>query len=216
MLKALSKPSACFCLQLCHGDTTLYLWHLRLGHIGYDGLSTIVTIGFGTGIKLTSVLKWELCDGCELGKQKRVNCIKCSPNRAKQVLEVIHRDICGPMQTATFSVKRYFVTFIDEKSHYCVTYLLKKKSEVADKFSHFVALAENQTSMHVKTLRCDNGGGYTSGLIAKFCAERDIVQIFTPPYTPQLNWSCRAHEPHTGRMWSLLAGVRCFDKVVLG
>ena len=76
--------------------------------------------------------------------------MKFSPNRAKEVLEVIHSDICGPMQTATFSAKRYFVTFIDEKSHYCVTYLLKKKSEVAVKFSHFVALAENQTSMRVK------------------------------------------------------------------
>ena len=66
----------------CHGDTTLYLWHLRLGHIGYDGLSTILTIGSGTGIKLTSLLKWELCDVCEISKQTRVNCMKCSANRA--------------------------------------------------------------------------------------------------------------------------------------
>ena len=171
----------------CHGDTTSYLWHLRLGHIGYGGLSTIVTKNSGTGINLTSVHKWELCDGCELGKQTRVSFMKCSPNRAKEVLEVIHSDICGPMRTETFSGKRYFVTFIDEKSHYCVAYLLKNKSEVADKFAHFVALAENQTSMRVKTLRCDNGGEYTSGSMAKFCAERGILQKFTPPYTPQLN-----------------------------
>ena len=84
MLKALSKPSACFCLQLCHGDTTSYLWHLRLGHIGYGGLTTIVTKGFGTGIKLTSVRKWELCDGCDLGKQTRMNIMKYSPNRARK------------------------------------------------------------------------------------------------------------------------------------
>lgn len=91
------------------------------------------------------------------------------------------------MQTPTFSGKHYFVTFIDEKSHYCVVYLLNNKSEVADKFANFVALAKNQTNKRVKTLRCDNGVEYTSGVMAKFCAERGIVQKFTSPYTPQLN-----------------------------
>ena len=41
--------------------------------------------------------------------------------------------------------------------------------------------------MRVKTLRCDNGGEYTSGLMAKFGAERNIVRKFTPAYTLQLN-----------------------------
>ena len=66
------------------------------------------------------------------------------PNRAKEVLEVIHSDICGPMQTATLSGKPDFFTFIDENSHYCVTYLLKNNSEVAEKFAHFVALVETR------------------------------------------------------------------------
>uniref|UniRef100_H3H9D7 Integrase catalytic domain-containing protein n=1 Tax=Phytophthora ramorum TaxID=164328 RepID=H3H9D7_PHYRM len=83
--------------------------------------------------------------------------------------------------------KRYFVTFIDDKSHFCVVYLLRNKSEVAAKFAEFVAFAETQTGKRVKTLRNDNGGEYTSGAMAKFCADRGIVQKFTPPYTPQLN-----------------------------
>uniref|UniRef100_H3H9V7 Integrase catalytic domain-containing protein n=1 Tax=Phytophthora ramorum TaxID=164328 RepID=H3H9V7_PHYRM len=113
--------------------------------------------------------------------------MKSSPNRAKQVLEVVHSDVCGPMQTPTFGGKRYFVTFIDDKSHFCVVYLLRNKSEVAAKFAEFVAFAETQTGKRVKTLRSDNGGEYTSGAMAKFCADRGIVQKFTPPYTPQLN-----------------------------
>ena len=91
------------------------------------------------------------------------------------------------MSVATFSGKRYFVTFIDDKSRYCMVYLLKNKSEVATKFAEFVALAETQTGKQVKTLLSDNGGEYTSGTLAKFCADRGILQKFTPPYTPQLN-----------------------------
>uniref|UniRef100_H3H9F8 Integrase catalytic domain-containing protein n=1 Tax=Phytophthora ramorum TaxID=164328 RepID=H3H9F8_PHYRM len=136
---------------------------------------------------MTSVKQWELCDGCALGKQTRVSYMKSSPNRAKQVLEVVHSDVCGPMQTPTFGGKRYFVTFIDDKSHFCVVYLLRNKSEVAAKFAEFVAFAETQTGKRVQTLRSDNGGEYTSRAMTKFCADRGIVQKFTPPYTPQLN-----------------------------
>ncbi|GMG18162.1 unnamed protein product [Phytophthora fragariaefolia] len=109
-----------------------------------------------------------------------------SPNRAKKLLEVIHSDVCGPMETPTFSGKRYFVTFIDEYSHFCVVYLLRYKSEVAAKFAEFVAFAETQTgsrvrTLRVKQLRSDNGGEYKSREMAKFCSERGIVQKFTPP-----------------------------------
>ncbi|KAL7996846.1 putative integrase, catalytic core, ribonuclease H-like superfamily [Plasmopara halstedii] len=91
------------------------------------------------------------------------------------------------MQTATFSGMRYFVTFIDEYSHFTMVYLMRNKSEVASKFASFVAYAENQTGKVVKALCCDNGGEYSSRELAKFCQRRGIVQKFTPPYTPQLN-----------------------------
>ncbi|GMF62517.1 unnamed protein product [Phytophthora fragariaefolia] len=115
-----------------------------------------------------------------------------SPNCAKKLLEVIHSDVCGPVETPTFSGKLYFVTFIDEYSHFCVVYLLRNESEVAAKFAEFVAFAETQTgsrvrTLRVKQLRSDNGGEYKSRAMAKFCSERGIVQKFTPPYTPQLN-----------------------------
>ncbi|KAG3254075.1 hypothetical protein PI124_g1314 [Phytophthora idaei] len=169
------------------GDTTSYPWHLRLGHIGHGGLDAIVKKGYGVGIDMASVKQWELCDGCALGKQTRVSHMLKSPKHARKLLEVIDSDVCGPMQTSTFSGKRYFVTFIDEYSHFCVVYLLRNKSEVADKFAEFVAFAETQTGKVVKTLRSDNGGEYTSGEMAKFCKRRGIHQKFTPPYTPKSN-----------------------------
>uniref|UniRef100_A0AAV1UYS4 Integrase catalytic domain-containing protein n=1 Tax=Peronospora matthiolae TaxID=2874970 RepID=A0AAV1UYS4_9STRA len=169
------------------GDNTSYLWHLRLGHIGHGGLDAIVKKDYGSGIGMKSVQKWEFCKGCALGKQTRVSYMPKSPDRARMLLEVIHSDVCGPMKTPTFSGKRYFVTFINEYSHYCVVYLLQNKSEVATKFAQFVALAETQTGKRVKTLRSDNGGEYTSRTMSKFCADHGIMQKFTPPYTPQLN-----------------------------
>ncbi|KAF1318440.1 Gag-pol polyprotein, partial [Globisporangium splendens] len=167
-----------------------YLWHLRLGHIGHGGLETIVKKKLGTGIDLTSVSKWELCDGCAIGKQTRASFHDSTKVRSNSLLDIVHSDVCGPMQTPTFSGKRYFATFIDDKSRYCVVYLMQSKSEVFDKFVQFVQFVkfgETQTGRRVKVLRCDNGGEYKSAKMSKFCADRGIVQQFTPPYTPQLN-----------------------------
>jgi transposase InsO family protein len=141
----------------------------------------------GDGIDIGSVSKWELCNGCALGKQTRVSFQSTAPERAKDVLDIVHSDVCGPMKTATFSDKRYFVTFIDDKSRFCVVFLLRSKSEVFDKFVQFVKFAETQTGKRVKVLRSDNGGEYVSNKFGSFCRDRGIVQQFTPPYTPQLN-----------------------------
>ena len=86
--------------------------------------------------------KWDLCNGCGLRKQTRVNFQTTASQAAKNLLEVVHLDVCGPMQTATFSGKRYFVTFIDDKSQLCATYLLQSKLEVLEKFMQFAKFAE--------------------------------------------------------------------------
>ena len=110
-----------------------------------------------------------------------------SPDRATALLEVIHSGVCGPMHTPTYSGKRYFVTFIDEYSHYHKMYLLKNQSEVSLKFVQFVALAEMQTGKRMRLVRSDSGGENTSGTMSKLCEDHCIVQKFNPPYTPQQN-----------------------------
>ncbi|CAI5708125.1 unnamed protein product [Peronospora destructor] len=95
-----------------------YLWHLGLGHIGHGGLDAIVKQRLGVGIDIASVNKWELCSRCALEKQTRVGFQSISHHPAKNLLDFVHFDVCGPMQTSTFSDKRYFVTFIDDKSRF--------------------------------------------------------------------------------------------------
>uniref|UniRef100_A0AAV1TZQ1 Integrase catalytic domain-containing protein n=1 Tax=Peronospora matthiolae TaxID=2874970 RepID=A0AAV1TZQ1_9STRA len=171
----------------CQWGTTSYLWNLRLGHIGHDGLNCIVTKNIGIGIDISSVKKWDVCECCALGKQTRLCFQSNTTARTSKLLEVIHSDVCGPMQTSTFSGKRYFVTFIDDKSRYCVVYLLKSKSEVAAKFMEYAAMAETQTGKRVKYFQSDNGGEYKSDKLVRFCAEREIQQRLAPLDTPQLN-----------------------------
>ena len=49
--------------------------------------------------------------------------------RATEPLQLIHSDVCGPLNVAALGGYYYFVTFIDDYSRYGYVYLLKHKSE---------------------------------------------------------------------------------------
>ena len=63
--------------------------------------------------------------------------------RATNLLEIIHTDVCGPMSVEARSGYRYFLTFIDDLSRYEYIYLMKHKSETFDKFKEFQSEVEN-------------------------------------------------------------------------
>jgi hypothetical protein len=49
---------------------------------------------------------------------------------AKKILELVHTDVCGTMQTPSHSQNRHFILFIDDYSHMTCVYFMRQKSEV--------------------------------------------------------------------------------------
>ena len=82
--------------------------------------------------------------------------------KSKRKLQLIHSDICGPMQRQSLEGNKYIITFIDDYSHCCAVYLLKHKSEAFEKFKEFKAAVVNATGEKIGTLRTDNAGEYLS------------------------------------------------------
>ncbi|XP_042005775.1 uncharacterized protein LOC121754493 [Salvia splendens] len=69
---------------------------------------------------------------------------KVKGNRAKEVLELVHSDVCGPMTTQAKGGFQYFITFIDDYSKVGYAYLMRHKSESFEKFQEFRALVETR------------------------------------------------------------------------
>ena len=103
-----------------------------------------------------------LCHGCVFGKGHREPFPKESKWRAKEPLELIHSDLCGPMQTASLGGNKYFITFIDDFSRMCWVYFLRNKFETFHVFKKFKVMVELQSGYHVKRLRTDRGREYIS------------------------------------------------------
>jgi hypothetical protein len=138
-----------------------------------------------TGLPEIQIQHKGLCRGCALGKNIKGSL--SSDNRSKQILDLIHSDVCGPMIVASLNGYLYYVLFIDDHSRKTWIYFLKNKDGVLAKFQEFKARVENLTGRNIKVLRLDNGGEYTSKDFNNFCIEAGIKREYTVPYNPQQN-----------------------------
>ncbi|KAA0066378.1 retrovirus-related Pol polyprotein from transposon TNT 1-94 [Cucumis melo var. makuwa] len=73
------------------------LWHLRYGHLNIKGLSLLNQRDMVIGLPKISAIN--ICKGCVYGKQTRKSFPIGKALRASKCLELIHADLCGPMQT---------------------------------------------------------------------------------------------------------------------
>ena len=113
--------------------------------------------------------------------------------RAKHLLDLIHTDVCGPLNVSARGNYNYFLTFTDDFSRYGYVYLLRYKSEVFEKFKEFRTEVEKQTGLSIKTLRSDRGGEYLSTEILDYQREWDSLTVDSSCYSPTQR-SCGTQE----------------------
>jgi hypothetical protein len=92
-----------------------WLWHLRLGHLNFKGLQLLYNKRMVYGLPPIDPLK-TTCESCILAKKHKKTFLVGESYREKHPLEIVHSDLCGPMQTPSISGRLYFLTFIDDFS----------------------------------------------------------------------------------------------------
>lgn len=164
---------------------TQQVWHRRLAHLNHRSME-LMRKGMVTGISYDNSVV-EKCVACVEGKQTRSSFPKASSNRATEVLELVHSDLCGPMPGRSFSGAKYFITFIDDYSRKTFVYFIKNKDEVFEIFKAWKVLVENQTNKKLKKIRTDNGTEYCNSKFQNYLKENGIVHQTTVPYSPEQN-----------------------------
>ena len=139
-----------------------------------------------TGITLDKSIPEQTCHVCRLTKST-ADYHSAGRDRATKKGERIHTDVCGPFNIEARGGYKYFVTFIDEFSSYCVVRLMKQKSEVFEHFTDFVKYFENIFECKIKYIRHDRGTEYINTKMNAFCKNNGIRQQPTDGYTPQQN-----------------------------
>ncbi|KAJ8887000.1 hypothetical protein PR048_013214 [Dryococelus australis] len=112
----------------------LNIWHKRIGHLNVHSMKKLATVSSG------------------------LEKLKFGMKRAIILLEIIHTDVCGPLDT-TWDGFRYLVTFLDDYTHFSVICLIKNKSDICDAVQNYIVEAESKWNSRVYKLQCGMGGG---------------------------------------------------------
>ena len=114
-------------------DNETYLWHLRLGHISLDRINRLVKDGPLRDLRVGTL---PICESCLEGKMTK-RPFSAKGTRAKEPLQLVHSDVCGPLNVQARGGYEYFISFIDDYSRYGYIYLMRRKSETFEKFKEF-------------------------------------------------------------------------------
>ena len=131
------KPKKC----RVNNDGVTYLWHGRLGHIGVKRMKKLHTDGLLESLDYESL---GTCEPCLMGKMTKTP-FSGTMERASDLLEIIHTDVCDPMSVKARGEYRYFLTFTDDLSRYGYIYLMKHKSEIVERFKEFQSEVEKSS-----------------------------------------------------------------------
>ena len=107
--------------------------------------------------------------------------------RSTRRLEKVHSDVCGPMQTASNSGKKYMVTFVDDYSRTCAVYFMAHKSDTFAMFQEFHAKVAGESGERIGVLKTDRGGEYRSREFAEYLRKHQIAHEVTVPVSPEMN-----------------------------
>ena len=112
-------------------SNSLQVWHQRLGHINNGTILKMIRLQAVDGLTINNSSATPFCEGCIMGKHHRLPFPREGRKRATRPGELIHTDVCGPMQTKSIGGSLYFVTFKDDFTGYDTVNFMGKNQKLS-------------------------------------------------------------------------------------
>ena len=163
-----------------------WLWNRRLCHVNFDNMVKIRKFKKLRGIPSLKKPNVGLCKNCQIGKMGKTS-FKRKNYQSKDILEIVHTDLCGPIGVESYSGEKFFILFVDDYSRMMIVMYLREKSEAFEKFKWYLARVEKEIGKILKFLRSDRDGEFISNEFNNFCIKRGIKGQVSTPRTPEQN-----------------------------
>jgi transposase InsO family protein len=202
------KDQAYANLALDPRDDMLALWHRRFGRLNVDMIKSMASKGLVNGLDLDhQPVSQNICSTCAVAKSHKLP-FPTASFRASVPLELVHADLCGPMEAASLDGCKYFLLLIDDATRYNWVYFLRGKDMAFSSFRAWYMLVDNQLDRKLKTFRTDNGGEFLSREFNRYLEEHGVRRQLTVPGTPEQNGVAeRANRTHEERAKAMLSGA---------
>lgn len=162
----------CTSLAICAlpHDVDAWPWHDRSCHNSFDALRRMSCNKMVRGLPELEHVD-QFCDVCITTKHRRTPFPKKANFRTEGRLDLVHGDVCGPINTATHGGRRYFLLLVDDCTRYMWVVFLAGKGDAAASVQRVQAAAEAECGRPFRVFCIDNDGEFTSLEFAHHCEE---------------------------------------------
>ncbi|WVZ52082.1 LOW QUALITY PROTEIN: hypothetical protein U9M48_003175 [Paspalum notatum var. saurae] len=174
----------------------IWKWHRRLGHLSFDLLVRLSSMGLIRGLPKLRAEKDLVCHPCHHGKMVAASHIPVSQVMTSYPSELLHMDIVGPARVASVSGKWYVLVVVDDFSWFSWVFFMEFKDEAFGFVRDLVLRLRNESHKAMRAVRSDNGGEFRNSRFENFCRDLGLEHQFSSPYTPPQN-SVVEHKNHT-------------------
>nr|GEY55445.1 hypothetical protein [Tanacetum cinerariifolium] len=138
------------CLMAKASSTQAWLWHRRLFHLNFDYINQLSKKDVVIGLPKLKYVKDQLVPS------------------SKGRLNLLHMDLCGPMQVASINGKKYILVIVDDYSRYTWTLFLHSKDETPEVLKEFLTMIQRNLQAPVITVRTDRGTEFLNKTLNAF------------------------------------------------
>ena len=157
------------------------LWHQRLGH---PAPAAVARLNKNNLLSCNNSGR-SLCHSCQLGKHARLP-FTSSTSHTAAPFELVHCDV-WTSPVSSISGYSYYLVILDDFSHFCWTFPLRRKSDVHQTIVDFVAYVRTQFGLPVKCFQADNGTEFVNTATSTFLAAHGTLLRLSCPYTSAQN-----------------------------
>ncbi|GJY22142.1 retrovirus-related pol polyprotein from transposon TNT 1-94 [Tanacetum coccineum] len=190
------------CLIARATSTKSWLWHQSLSHLNFDTINDLAKNDLVTGLSKFKYHKEHLCPSCEQGKSKKASHPPKPVPNSKQILHLLHMDLCGLMRVESINGKRYVLVIVDDYSRYPWVHFLRSKDKAPEVIKTFLKKIQVLLQAPFIIIRTENGAEFKNQVLKEYFDSVGISHQASFVKTPQQN------EVMKRRNWTLVEASR--------
>ncbi|WVZ76624.1 hypothetical protein U9M48_024581 [Paspalum notatum var. saurae] len=183
-LTSISGPARCL---VASPSTNIWKWHRRLGHLSFDLLVRLSSMGLIRGLPKLRAENDLVCHPCHHGKMVAASHIPVSQVMTSYPSELLHMDTVGLTRVASVSGKWYVLVGVDDFSRFSWVFFMEFKDEAFGFVCDLVLRLRNESHKAMRAIRSDNCGEFRNSRFENFCHDLGLEHQFSSPYTPPQN-----------------------------